>query len=547
MPYCSMYGSLSWLPRTPNFGSATRSSVSSHAVCRSPRQITASRSCWRASTPASAWKGRSARASARIRYILPDRVPPPPRRSRCRGPAVRRAGRCAERRSCVESHIGPGARSFRFLREFAQALRASLHGANPGSRAESASRPPANRCAESRHSRERCAARSSPSKCAFDALTEPRPHRSVAPHARTRQTEGCVHDRTLCRGRGHGGNADAAGAHGGDGGPRGRRHPRGEPEPVDYHAEAAPAKPADGGTTIIGGNIQITSDRGSKDGVAGDCDPDPRFGTHPRPDDEGCTWDEPVGSGQDFIAFGRHIAQQDVSPIGSGDTGSGSGGGGMGDISGDTDTSPDGAYVPVTTPTRESFNGRGGLDKDGNPFLEDRPVLEDEDLGFQITGAEIYNYLAPQGNADNRWRRLCGEGSSRRSRTTRTTAGRSRRGHRAVRRPDLGRGLEGPVRPRRRQPGLLHHRRLPAGDELRREDLPGDEAGVPAGRPRTRRRRRSARRPGAEAGRGGRRAPAAGAVKGVSVRRGTARLAAVGTCPITSPVPCACAGARSAA
>ncbi len=81
---------------------------------------------------------------------------------------------------------------------------------------------------------------------------------------------------------------------------------------VDYHAEAAPAKPADGGTTIIGGNIQIASDRGSKDGVAGDCDPDPRFGTHPRPDDEGCTWDEPVGSGQDFIAFGRHIAQQDV-------------------------------------------------------------------------------------------------------------------------------------------------------------------------------------------------------------------------------------------
>jgi hypothetical protein len=177
---------------------------------------------------------------------------------------------------------------------------------------------------------------------------------------------------------------------------------------VDYHAEAAPAKPADGGATIIGGNIQIVSDRGTDDGQAGACDPDPRFGDHPRPDDEGCEWDEPVGSGEDFISFGRHIGQQDFAPDTSGDTGSGDGG--SGDVSGDTDASPDGAYAPMTTATRESFNGRGGLDDAGNLFLEDRPVLDDEDLNLRIVGAGISNYLAPQGNPNNRWRRLCGTG-----------------------------------------------------------------------------------------------------------------------------------------
>ena len=177
---------------------------------------------------------------------------------------------------------------------------------------------------------------------------------------------------------------------------------------VDYHAEAAPAKPADGGATIIGGNIQITSDRGARGGLAGACDPDPRFDNHPRPDDEGCTWDEPVGAGQDFISFGRHIAAQDAEPDTSGNTGTGAGG--PGDLSGDTDTSPDGAFTPVTTPTRENFNGRGGLDESGALFMESRPVLDDEDLNFRITGTAIFNYLAPQGNADNRWRRLCGEG-----------------------------------------------------------------------------------------------------------------------------------------
>jgi hypothetical protein len=165
---------------------------------------------------------------------------------------------------------------------------------------------------------------------------------------------------------------------------------------VDYHSEAAAARPADGGATIIGGNIQIKSDRGVDEGIAGACDPDPRFGTHPRPDDQGCTWATPAGAGEDFISFGRTI-QNDLPKD-------------SGDLPNDTDTSPNGAFVPQTTPTRERFNGRGGLDKDGNLFMESRPVLDDEDLNFRINGTRIFNYLAPQGNADNRWRRLCGEG-----------------------------------------------------------------------------------------------------------------------------------------
>lgn len=165
---------------------------------------------------------------------------------------------------------------------------------------------------------------------------------------------------------------------------------------VDYHAEAAPARPADGGATIIGGNIQISSDRGARGGAAGACDPDPRFGTHPRPDDEGCTWSEPAGARKDFISFGRHI-QNDIPEE-------------NGELPFDTDVSPDGAFVPVATDTRESFNGRGGLDDAGARFIEDREVIDDEDLNLRIRATGISGYLAPQGNADNRWRRLCGTG-----------------------------------------------------------------------------------------------------------------------------------------
>jgi hypothetical protein len=164
---------------------------------------------------------------------------------------------------------------------------------------------------------------------------------------------------------------------------------------VDYHAEAPPARPAEGGSTIVGGNVQITSERGTQGGEAGTCDPDPRFGTHPRPEDDGCEWDVPAGYGEDFISFGGHV--QNEYP-------------GEHAEASDSDTSPNGAFEPVSTPTRESFNGRGGLDRDGNLFMDDRPVLDDEDLNFRIRGVRTFAYLAPKGDADNRWRRLCGKG-----------------------------------------------------------------------------------------------------------------------------------------
>jgi|SRR5215211_1094299 len=168
---------------------------------------------------------------------------------------------------------------------------------------------------------------------------------------------------------------------------------------VDYHAEAAPARPADGGSTIIGGNIHIKSDRGARGGVAGACDPDPRADPHTRPDDPAggsCAWMTPAGAGEDFIAFGRHI-QNDLPKE-------------LGELPNDTDTSPNGAFTPVATDTRESFNGRGGLDDAGALFMDEREVIDDEDLNFRIVGTRTFAYQSPQGNADNRWRRLCGEG-----------------------------------------------------------------------------------------------------------------------------------------
>jgi hypothetical protein len=305
---------------------------------------------------------------------------------------------------------------------------------------------------------------------------------------------------------------------------------------VDYHAEAAPAKPADGGATIIGGNIQIVSDRGARGGLAGACDPDPRFGTHPRPDDEGCTWDEPVGTGEDFIAFGRHIAQQDFTPDGSGDTGSS---GVSGDLSGDTDSSPDGAYVPVTTPTRESFNGRGGLDKDGSLFIENRPLLDDEDLNFRITGTSISNYLAPQGNPNNRWRRLCGEGYV----STLSNNG-----------PNLGPFSDGDTVPfvvqiwdaDWKDPSDLDGGNqdyfiidvFPQGTQF---DVHSCRAIVPDNPPPPPPPPNNPPAPNPPAPPAPNPAPVAaqpaGAVAGITVRRGTARIAGVSTCSRTVPVP----------
>src|ERR671937_660057 len=109
--------------------------------------------------------------------------------------------------------------------------------------------------------------------------------------------------------------------------------------PLGGAQKGASPHPEDGGATIVGGNIQIVSDRGARGGAAGACDPDPRFGTHPRPDDEGCAWGEPIGAGEDFISFGRTV-QNDLPKE-------------SGELPNDTDTSPDGVFVPQTTPTRE--------------------------------------------------------------------------------------------------------------------------------------------------------------------------------------------------
>lgn len=168
---------------------------------------------------------------------------------------------------------------------------------------------------------------------------------------------------------------------------------------VIYHAESAPTRP-DGLSRIIGGNIHIVSDRGADDGIAGPCDPDPRPDPHTRPDDlplsENCAWAQPQGVGEDFIAFGRHI-QEDFPEESGG-------------VARDTDFSPTNFYPWSFTDTRESFNGRGGFDRGNRLFVDDRPVLDDEDVNIRVRSTGIDNYVAPQGNPNNRWRRLCGTG-----------------------------------------------------------------------------------------------------------------------------------------
>lgn len=168
---------------------------------------------------------------------------------------------------------------------------------------------------------------------------------------------------------------------------------------VIYHAESAPTRP-DGLSRIIGGNIHVVTDRGTRGGLAGPCDPDPRGEPHSRPDDlpldQGCGWAQPAGTGEDFIAFGRHI--QNNFPEESGG------------VAIDTDFSPTGFYPFAPTNTRESFNGRGGFDRANRLFVDQRPVLDDEDVNIRVTSTAIDNYVAPQGNPNNRWRRLCGRG-----------------------------------------------------------------------------------------------------------------------------------------
>ena len=146
---------------------------------------------------------------------------------------------------------------------------------------------------------------------------------------------------------------------------RSRRPPRtdvilaGSERHVDYHAEAAPAPSGRGGATIIGGNIQIVERPRHARGRGGRVRSGPRFGSHPRPEDDGCEW----ASRRRRARTHRLRPSHPERVPGEG-----------GELPLDTDTSPNGAFEPVGTQTRENFNGRGGLDRDGILFMDDRPV-----------------------------------------------------------------------------------------------------------------------------------------------------------------------------
>ncbi len=142
---------------------------------------------------------------------------------------------------------------------------------------------------------------------------------------------------------------------------------------VDYHSEGQ----------IIGGNIEIHTDRAPAKGDALTvCDPDPRPSPHARPDT--CAWAEPAGAGEDYVNFGRHIV--------------------------DADESPNGAFAPLFDAiSRDGFNGKAGF-KGGVPTFEGH-FYEDEDMHFALLPTTLDAYLAPNGDANNRWRRFCGTGT----------------------------------------------------------------------------------------------------------------------------------------
>src|SRR3954468_11008464 len=90
---------------------------------------------------------------------------------------------------------------------------------------------------------------------------------------------------------------------------------------VGYHAEGQ----------IIGGNIQIQTDRAPDQGQAlTRCDPDPRPAPHARPD---CAWATPSGSGREEVGLPGQIGRPD------------------------TDSSPNGSFKPDSSDTREVLDG----------------------------------------------------------------------------------------------------------------------------------------------------------------------------------------------
>src|SRR3954469_505415 len=162
---------------------------------------------------------------------------------------------------------------------------------------------------------------------------------------------------------------------------------------ADYHAE---------GRIALGGNIQIQSDRAPSQGQAlqNGCDPDPSPAPNNRP---GCSWATPQGSGREQVNLQGQIGRPD------------------------TDRSPNKSYTPDSSDTREILNGLAALQHDhtaaaaranrkvkaraaqsGQRFEGD--FFNDEDMHIRLTPRTLDAYLAPEGNANNRWRRICGTG-----------------------------------------------------------------------------------------------------------------------------------------
>lgn len=141
---------------------------------------------------------------------------------------------------------------------------------------------------------------------------------------------------------------------------------------VDYHSEGQ----------IDGGNIHIISDRAPAQGQAStSCDPDPRAEPHLRPS---CSFAPPAGQGDEFISFGRHVP--------------------------DGDSSPNGAFTPVDSPeTRDYFNATKAGIRDGGWIFEG-DFFDDIDVRFRLAPVRLDALLAPEGDANNRWRRICGVG-----------------------------------------------------------------------------------------------------------------------------------------
>jgi hypothetical protein len=145
---------------------------------------------------------------------------------------------------------------------------------------------------------------------------------------------------------------------------------------ADYHAE---------GRIKEGGNIQIQTDRAPQQGQALQrCDPDPRPAPHNRPD---CAWATPNGSGREQTQINGQIGRPD------------------------TDTSPNKSFTPDSSDTREILNGIAALDDGNGDQRFDGDFFNDEDMHFRLTPRTLDAYLAPEGDANNRWRRICGTGT----------------------------------------------------------------------------------------------------------------------------------------